>query len=246
MDGSALDIGGTRARLYLFCSGQVKAKSEICLPERRVGEAEQSWGARRVDAIADLVRGWPGGAQEWKLPTACAGRKDEARESVVLSYYGSPLPALVPTVKARTGVDLGPLLDDDVCSGWGHLVSPGGGLEQTSPDTILLTAGTGLAECLWVNGAFLAKQTYPRLAQLGVEDRLRAESWRGRELPVEALEDLLKARSTLGCFRRVVLSGRFAGVSGWPDELAGGVALAVCALEEAPAAGALALRPFHS
>jgi hypothetical protein len=238
---SALDIGGTRARLYAIEQWQVKQKDEISLPQRLEKESLEDWGQRRVHAIADLISRWSGPLPGGLLPTACAGRKDQACESVVLSFYGSPLPDLVGKVREQTGVSLGRLLDDDVCAGWGHLVSPEGGLCQDSPDTILLTAGTGLAECLWVGSEFVEKGTFPRLAELGVEDSLRAEGWRDTGLPVEGLERLLLARSPLGSFQRMVLSGRFAGVSGWPGRLASGVELIVCPLEEAPALGALAL-----
>jgi hypothetical protein len=216
-------------------------QTEIWLPDRGPGESVEDWGGRRVDAIAELVGGWTGCLPAGKLPTACAGRKDRQRESVVESTYGSPLLSLVPTVQERTGISLGPLLDDDVCAGWGHLASPRGGLKQNSPDTVLLTAGTGLAECLWVKERFLVKGTYPRLAELDLEAPLRAEAWRGQELPLAPLENLLLARGDLGRFQRVVLSGRFASAQGWPPVLADGVALVVCALEEAPALGALTL-----
>lgn len=235
-----MDIGGTRARIYAFEDGAVVDRSEMWLPEQQSGETPEGWGERRVDAIADLVARWTGPVVGGRLPTACAGRKDEAKSSVVLSFYGSPLPSLVQTVQARTGLDCGPLFDDDVCAGWGHLASPSGGLEPTSSDTILLTAGTGLAESLWVDGEFLVKGSYPRLAELGLEDSLRAEGWRGGELPLLALEQLLQARASLGRFSRLVLSGRFAGVDGWPSSL-GGAELSVAPLEEAPALGALML-----
>jgi hypothetical protein len=246
MDGSALDIGGTRARLYTFQKGEVTSRAEIWLPPRNQGESDLQWGQRRVEAITELVAAWSGADRGLRLPTACAGRKDPERGSVVLSFYGSPLPELVTTVESRTGVDLGPLLDDDVCAGWGHLASPRGGVQSSSPDTLVLTAGTGLAESLWVNGTFLDKQSYPRLSELGVEERLRAEAWRERELPLSALQDLVKARAGLGSFQRVVLSGRFAGVSGWPERLSEGISLQACPLEEAPALGALALARLSS
>jgi hypothetical protein len=241
MRGSALDIGGSRARVYEFDDGVVICQTEIWLPDRLPGESVEDWGSRRVDAIAELVGGWTGSLPDGKLPTACAGRKDHQRESVVESTYASPLPSLVPIVLERTGISLGPLLDDDVCAGWGHLASPQGGLKQHSPDTVLLTAGTGLAESLWVKQRFLVKGSYPRLAELGLEAPLRAEAWRGQELPLAALENLLSARGDLGRFQRVVLSGRFASAQGWPPVLAGGVDLVVRALEEAPALGALTL-----
>ena len=240
MLASSMDIGGTRARIYAFEEGAVINRSEMRLPERQDGDTPESWGKRRVDAVAELVARWTGPVVNGRLPTACAGRKDDSKESVVLSFYGSPLPSLVATIRARTGIDCGPLLDDDVCAGWGHLASARGGIEVDSPDTVLLTAGTGLAESLWVRGEFLTKGTYPRLSDLGLEDSLRAEGWRGGELPLAPLEQLIQARASLGDFTRVVLSGRFAGVNGWPPNL-GSVELVVAPLEEAPALGALAL-----
>ena len=239
-----MDIGGTRARIYAFDDGTVVDRSEMLLPQRRSGETLEGWGVRRVTAIAELVVGWTGPVVGARLPTACAGRKDEARSSVVLSFYGSPLPSLVQTIRSQTGLDCGPLFDDDVCAGWGHLASPSGGLEPTSPDTILLTAGTGLAESLWVDGEFLVKGSYPGLAELNLEDSLRADGWRGGDLPLLALEQLLHARASLGRFSRLVLSGRFAGVDGWSPSL-GGAELLVAPLEEAPALGALVLSRQH-
>lgn len=240
MLGSALDIGGTRARIYAFHDGAILQCRELWLPERQTKENDQDWGARRVSAIAELVSQWTGPVPEGRLPTACAGRKDPEQGSVILSFYGSPLPNLVRTVRERTGLDCGPLLDDDVCAGWGHLASPRGGLRPESPDTMLLTAGTGLAECLWVSGTFLVKGSYPRLAELGLEDSLRTQAWRDGELPLEALGKLVEARASLARFERVVLSGRFAGAHGWPAQI-GRAELVVAPLEEAPALGALSL-----
>lgn len=240
LSGSALDIGGTRARLYHVQDGAVLRRSEIWLPEREAGEDDLTWGARRVQAIAGLVAGWNGPALKGAIPTACAGRKDEARTSVVLSFYASPLPDLVPYVKANTGIDLGPLYDDDVCAGWGHLVA--GHLGPDSPATVVLTAGTGVAESLWVGGSFLQKGSYPRLSDLGLEDLLRTQAWRDSALPLEALEQAVEARQALAPFSRLILSGRFAQRDGWPERLGDGrVGLLVRPLEEAPALGALAL-----
>jgi hypothetical protein len=243
MTGNALDIGGSRARLYRFEQGQVQSCQEIWLPPRQEGEDPLSWGGRRVVAIAELVASCQPATLGKTLPTACAGRKDAERNSVILSFYGSPLPDLVLQVADRTGIQLGPLLDDDVCAGWGHLASPRGGLRTGSPDTVLLTAGTGVAECLWVGGSFLPKESYPRLADLDLEAALRAEAWRHAELPLEALARVLQERAKWGDFRRLVLSGRFAadlGARSWPEQL-GQAEVLVQPLPEAPALGALAL-----
>lgn len=242
MKASALDVGGSRARVYEIDHGEVVASCEIWLPQKEAGEPDEDWGQRRVEAIAGLVESWGGEMPERRLPTACAGRKDPQRGSVTLSFYASPLPALVSRVKARTGILLGPLYDDDVCAGWGHLASPRGGLSPQSGDTILLTAGTGLAECLWVDGDFLPKGSYPPVAELGLEERLRADGWKDGDLPLEPLTALLQARGQLGRFSRVVLSGRFTQRYDWPTELLSGVSLSLCPLDEAPALGALALQ----
>lgn len=237
VDGSALDLGGTRARLYHVAGGVVLEREEIALPGRREGEGEDAWGRRRVDAIAELVRGWKAPCPGGRIPTACAGRKDAHRESVVLSFYASPLPDLVPLVKARTGLNLGPLYDDDVCAGWGHRVH--GHIDE---NTLILTAGTGVAESLWVEGRFLDKGSYPRLSELGLEDQLRAAAWKDGELPLEALEQVVAARCGLARLTQVILSGRFAQRGGWPERLAqSGLPLRVLPLDEAPALGALAL-----
>ncbi len=215
---------------------------EIWLPSREPEEADLIWGARRVEAICQLIKEHFDDSHSQRLPTSCAGRKDEEKRSVVLSFYGSPLPDLVGAVEGACGVQIGELLDDDVCAGWGHLTSPNGGLTSDSPDTVLLTAGTGLAECLWVNGGFLPKASYPRAAEFDLEAPLRAEAWRDGPIPLQALQELLERRRTLAPFERLVLSGRFA-TSGleWPEQLADGTPIVVCPLEEAPALGALTL-----
>lgn len=241
MTGQALDIGGSRARLYLFADAMAVQRSEIWLPAREEQESELDWGRRRVEAIADFVRQNFEPSQP-TLPTSCAGRKDEKRGSVTLSFYGSPLPDLVAAVRKACEVDLGELYDDDVCAGWGHLVSPRGGLSQQAPPTVLLTAGTGLAECLWVGGEFIPKGSYTHAAEYGLEAPLRAAAWKDGELPLEALQRLLAHRREIAPFKRLVLSGRFAehGLS-WPERLPDGSRLSVCPLEEAPALGALSL-----
>lgn len=244
MRGTALDIGGTRARLVRFQESVLDRQMELWLPGRAGAESPLDWGRRRVAAIARWLATWEFTDQDERVATACAGRKDPERKSVVESTYASPLPDLVETVREHTGREIGPLFDDDVCAGWGHLYSSRGGLETDSVPTVLLTAGTGLAECLWVDGAFLTKGSYPRVAELGLEDALRAESWRSGELPVDALSRLLEARQALAPFRRLVLSGRFAEpnfLHRWPKEIGQEISLEVCPLGEAPALGALAL-----
>lgn len=241
--GNALDIGGSRARLYLFEGGLVARQAEIWLPARESeGESYLAWGERRVQAIANFIADQRQHENLSVLPTSCAGRKDEEKRSVTLSFYGSPLPDLVGAVQRECDVQIGPLLDDDVCAGWGHLASPRGGIEQHSPDSLLLTAGTGLAECLWVNCEFLPKDTYPRAVEFGLEAPLRAEAWRGGPLPLKALQELIAKRRTIANFQRIVLSGRFAAPElTWPEHLDDGTEIAVHPLEEAPALGALAL-----
>ena len=241
MTGQALDIGGSRARLYLFEDATVVRRSEIWLPARVEQEGELDWGRRRVEAIADFV-GQNFEPSQPMLPTSCAGRKDEKRGSVTLSFYGSPLPDLVAAVGKTCEVDLGVLYDDDVCAGWGHLVSPWGGLTRQAPPTVLLTAGTGLAECLWVGGEFIPKGSYAKAAEYGLEEPLRAAAWKDGELPLEALQRLLAHRREIAPFKRLVLSGRFAEPGrNWPEELLDGTDLRICSLEEAPALGALSL-----
>lgn len=245
MRGTALDIGGTRARLLRFEASVVTGQSELWLPKRDEGESVLQWGHRRVEAIVELLSGWQFLDPDEQVATSCAGRKDAERESVTESNYASPLPNLVKLVRKSTGREIGPLFDDDVCAGWGHLQSPIGGLNPTSGPTILLTAGTGLAESLWVDGKFLAKGTYPRVYELGLEEALRTDAWRAAALPLEALRDLVKARAALAPFQRIVLSGRFAApdlLQVWPKELMPGVDLEVYPLEEGPALGALVLK----
>lgn len=241
--GAALDIGGSRVRLYRFFAGQPQKLQEAWLPERLPQEELLSWGQRRVQAITGFVGQHVAG--EDALPTACAGLKDATRGSVVKSTFACPLPCLVDTVRELCAVNLGPLYDDDVCAGWGHLASPRGGLGADQPPTILLTAGTGVAEVLFADGQILAKGSYPRFAELGLEEALRASSWRDRELPLKALEQLVRVRASIAPFKRLVLSGRFADSAvfdTWPSALGQEITLEVCALDEAPALGALALR----
>lgn len=229
--GLALDIGGSWARLYRFEKGVVRSVERLALS----GD-----GASRVKAVATLVGSVPGvGAA---LPTACAGIKDEKRTEVVTSHFSTPLPQLCAKVLELTGVCLSPLLDDDVCAGWGHLCSPVGGLTQSSPNTLLLTGGTGVAENLWVQGTFLRKGSYPNCFELGLEGSLRAEAWRASGTAVDALRSLLEQRR---CYdiERVVLSGRLAELPQLDSsELsqALGCVTELVSLPEAPALGALA------
>lgn len=231
VDGRALDIGGTWARLYRFTDGRVAEVERVRL---------EGDGNHRVAQISELVAGLgPGG-----LPTACAGRKNSQRSEVLESNFSEPLVGLCAQVASATGVRLGPLYDDDTCAGWGHLCSPGGGLKASSPNTLVLTAGTGVAENLWVDGRFLEKGTYPSVSQLGLETALRAEAWRAFEVAASGLMELLEARAALATLKRVVLSGRLAELS--PIQVRRlGLALRcpveVSSLPEAPALGALVL-----
>ncbi len=238
---SAMDIGGTRVRIYEFQGAEVLKFAEIDLPLAEPNEDAQAWGRRRVDALCALVCGWTGECPGGRLPTACAGLKDPEQTEVLESFYGSPLPKLVDRVREQCGLEIGPLYDDDVAAARGQLDHPLGGLDRESPDTILLTAGTGVAEALWVRGQFLPKTGYPRLSALGLESELRAQAWRDTELPLRALGAVLLVRREIGDFRRLVLSGRFASASRpWPERLAW-VEVAVVSLPEAPAYGALHL-----
>lgn len=200
VDGFALDIGGSWARWYHFQESVVVESDR----ERLEGS-----GSERIEAICRLLLRWE--YPECYLPTACAGRKDGKRVEVTASHFAQPLPGLCAEVNEGAGVWLGPLWDDDVCAGWGHLASPRGGLREESPNTLLLTGGTGLAECLWVEGKFLLKGTYPGPAELGLESCLRAEAWRRPRTAEVALRQLLEARQEFN-LERVLLSGKLAEI----------------------------------
>lgn len=246
MNGVALDIGGSRVRCYRFQDGLVASLKQAWLPDAMPGEDLRLWSKRRVAAIVDFISGLE--LPSHTIPTACAGRKNAALDSVVESFYGSPLPELGPSVFRACGVRIEPLLDDDVCACWGHLASPNGGLSADSANSIVLTSGTGVAEGLWIDGKLRSKGSYPRLSELGLESGLRASAWRDGPLPVDSLKQLLVARSELALFKRMVLSGRFVELKEgkrWPAKLQVSseleVLLEVVPLEEAPALGALAL-----
>lgn len=204
-----MDIGGTRARIYEMYEGRRKERLEIDLPIIDRGLSEEQNSSRRVLAISRLVRYFTSAKKVDRVATACAGRKDAERGSVTLIHYAVPLPGLVETVKSETGTDIGPLFDDDVAAAWGHLVSPKSPLQNESPNTLLLTAGTGLAEAHWVDGDFVDKMEYPRAAEYGLESRLRGEGWRESGNPCGALTELVELRRGLYPFQQLILSGRF-------------------------------------
>ncbi len=204
-----MDIGGTRARIYEFEDGLRLGQLEIELPvvDRKLTTEENS--VRRVQAIARLVNYFSSERKVSRIATACAGRKDPDRTSVTLVNFAVPLPGLTATVEAETGTSIGPLFDDDVAAAWGHLVSPKSPLGEGGLNTILLTAGTGLAEALWVNGEFVDKSDYERAYDLGLEEKLRGEGWRASGNPCEALCELVNLRRQRYPLDQVVLSGRF-------------------------------------
>ena len=164
-----MDIGGTKARIYEFQAGRRFAQLEIELPpiDSRVSEHEN--GKRRVEAISRLVKYFASERQVPRVATACAGLKDPDRTSVTLLHFGVPLPNLTQSVAEETGTSIGPLYDDDVAAAWGHLVSPISPLGTEPLNTLILTAGTGLAEAHWIDGRFVDKKSYPSASELGLE-----------------------------------------------------------------------------
>lgn len=237
-----MDIGGTRARIYEFSEGARKGQLEIDLPviDRGLSESENS--TRRVKAISRLVRYFSAEREVNRIATACAGRKDPQRKGVTLLHFAVPLPNLTDEVRRETGKDIGPLFDDDVAAAWGHLVSPDSPLGNSKLNTILLTAGTGLAETHWVNGEFVDKTSYTRACDIGFEEKLRADGWRESGNPCQALIDLVTVRRRLYPLQQLILSGRFVHMDRTclpylRDKLDMEVHLAE--LPEAPALGAL-------
>jgi len=209
LSGVCMDIGGTRARIYEFQGGRRAAQLEIELPLIDRAVSEQENGKRRIEAISRLVKYFAGGRKVPRVATACAGLKDPERTSVTLLHFGVPLPDLAQSVERATGATIGPLYDDDVAAAWGHLVSPDSPLKEDSPNTILLTAGTGLAEAHWVDGRFVDKKNYPRASELGLEQFLRADGWKEDGNPSQAIGELVAARRQLYPLRQLILSGRF-------------------------------------
>ena len=209
LSGVCNDIGGIKARIYEFQAGRRFAQLEIELPpiDSRVSEHEN--GKRRVEAISRLVKYFASERQVPRVATACAGLKDPDRTSVTLLHFGVPLPNLTQSVAEETGTSIGPLYDDDVAAAWGHLVSPISPLGTEPLNTLILTAGTGLAEAHWIDGRFLDKKSYPRASELGLEQRLRAVAWRDNGNPFQAICELVEARRTLYPLDQLILSGRF-------------------------------------
>ena len=137
---------------------------------------------------------------------------------------------------------IGPLYDDDVAAAWGHLVSPLSPLGEKPVNTILLTAGTGLAEAHWVDGQFVCKKSYPRASEYGLEEKLRGEGWRSNGNPCQALCELVRIRRELYPLDLMILSGRFVHMDRdclpyLREKL--GMDVQVVELPEAPALGAL-------
>lgn len=237
-----MDIGGTRARIYEFFDGTLASQLEIDLPRIDSSLSEQENGSRRVRAISRLVSYFAADRPISQIATACAGRKDVSRKEVTLLNFAVPLPDLADVVQTETGKTIGPLFDDDVAAAWGHYVSPQSPLGVNGLNTILLTAGTGLAEAHWVEGQFIDKTTYPRASELGLEVKLRAEGWRESGDPTESLVELVETRRQSYPLEQLILSGRFTHMdSGCLPKLAEklGMEIHLIELPEAPALGAV-------
>lgn len=239
-----MDIGGTKARIYEFAGGCRLDQLEIDLPRIDSGLSTEENGRRRVKAISRLVTYFAADRSVQRVATACAGLKDPERTSVTLLNFAVPLPDLTACVKKETGTEIGPLFDDDVAAAWGHFVSDKSPLGTEPLNTILLTAGTGLAEAHWIDGRFVDKRTYPRASEYGLESKLRAEGWRHDGNPFQALVDLVEKRRELYPLEQMILSGRFihmdrSCLARLSDSLQMKVSLVE--LPEAPALGALHL-----
>ena len=237
-----MDIGGTRARIYEFKDGARRAQLEIELPIIDSALSIQENSQKRVQAISRLVSYFASERRVKRVATACAGLKDENRTGVTLLNFAVPLPDLTRSVEEETGTMIGPLYDDDVAAAWGHLVSPLSPLGEKPVNTILLTAGTGLAEAHWVDGQFVCKKSYPRASEYGLEEKLRGEGWRSNGNPCQALCELVRIRRELYPLDLMILSGRFVHMDRdclpyLREKL--GMDVQVVELPEAPALGAL-------
>jgi hypothetical protein len=209
LSGVCMDIGGTKARIYEFQEGERFAQLEIELPAVDTRVSEEENGKRRVEAISRLVKYFASKRKVPRVATACAGLKDSDRTSVTLLHFAVPLPNLTQSVEAATGTSIGPLYDDDVAAAWGHIVSPKSPLATNQLNTLILTAGTGLAEAHWIDGEFVDKKTYPRASELGLEQLLRAAAWKDDGNPFEALCEIVAARRELYPIEQLILAGRF-------------------------------------
>lgn len=237
-----MDIGGTRARIYEFENGARRDQLEIDLPviDSKLTVLENSH--KRVKAISRLVSYFTSKREVSRIATACAGLKDDDRTSVTVLNFAVPLPDLTKAVEEATGTTIGPLFDDDVAAAWGHLVSPRSPLGDKPQNTILLTAGTGLAEAHWIDGQFVDKKSYPRASEFGLEKRLRGEGWKNTGNPCDALCELVEIRRKEYPLDLLILGGRFVHMDrdGLPylrEKLRMDVQLVE--LPEAPALGAL-------
>lgn len=239
-----MDIGGTRARIYEFLEGTLAGQLEIDLPRIDSSLSVEENSDRRVRAISRLVNYFASDRQVSRIATACAGRKDADRRGVTLLNFAVPLPNLADEVLKETGKSIGPLYDDDVAAAWGHYVSPASPLGSNGLNTILLTAGTGLAEAHFIDGEFIDKNTYPRANDLGYEVLLRAEGWRESGNPCQALIELVELRRKLYPLEQLILSGRFLHMDRTCLPLLKerlGLEVHLVELPEAPALGALHL-----
>lgn len=237
-----MDIGGTRARIYEFLEGSPGNRLEIDLPAIDSSLSLEENGNRRVRAISRLVGYFSSHRGDLRIATACAGRKDPARQEVTLLNFAVPLPNLAQQVWKETGKTIGPLFDDDVAAAWGHFVSQQSPLGSNTLNTILLTSGTGLAEAHWVDGGFVDKATYPRAGEFGLEVKLRADGWRDSGDPTEALVELVEVRRQSYPLDQLVLSGRFVHMNpGCFSQLTDRLRMEVhiVDLPEAPALGAV-------
>ena len=219
-------------------------KIDLCLPGPDADRQEV--GKARVDAIIEMIEKFCGEERPGAIPVACAGGKNEARDEVVKSTFATPLPNLCGVIRERLGIETDPLYDDDVAAGWGHIVSGRSEL-CSSVNTALLTAGTGLAEFLTMDGEVVPKGSYPRAAEFGLEEALRAEGWRHTGCPTEALKTWLEIRRERFDIQRLLLSGRFTHLSEDVLDRLGqelGLPVKTVHLDWAPALGALAMKSF--
>lgn len=246
LTGIAVDIGGTRARIYEFFEGAPRRSEQIELSEPLPEEDRLQLGRERVERITAMIQDFCGAESPAEIPVACAGGKNAARDEVTISTFATPLPSLCRVIRERLNIETEPLYDDDVAAGWGHIVSGRSELCSTV-NTALLTAGTGLAEFLTINGEVVPKGSYPRASEFGLEEALRAEGWRKTGCPTEALKTWLKIRREDFDIQRLLLSGRFTHLSEEVLERLGrelGLPVKAVHLDWAPALGALAMKSF--
>ena len=155
------------------------------------------------------------------------GLKTEDGRGIARMLNGPAIPDYLDRLEERLDISVARLWSDGFASGVGEEVA---GLFRDVQNAYYLGGGTGIAECLKLDGRVRAldELELPRAWELGFEDTARDAA---------ALAELIRLRiDAVGRLDRVVLGQHFAGVAPLAD-----LPVVASQLREAPGLGAAAL-----